>query len=111
MDRKRQIVKLFSASVLFIALMLPTIIQFVHVFDGHEHFVCTDQDSHVHQTPVDCEICTIQLVPYDSIDLQYAQVSPPEFVVLQVVGLNALQIEAVSFNSNPLRGPPTTILS
>ena len=64
MNRNKQIIKFLSALGLFIALMLPTIIQFVHVFDVHEHFVCMDQELHVHQTQEKCEICTFQIPPF-----------------------------------------------
>jgi len=99
-------VKLISALGLFIALMLPTAIQFVHVFGVHEHFVCTDQDSHVHQTPVKCEICTVQVVPFDSNLSQYSDILPPDYEILPTESLPALQFEMIFFNSNPLRGPP-----
>lgn len=99
-------VKLISALGLFIALMLPTAIQFVHVFGVHEHFVCTDQDSHVHQTPVKCEICTVQVVPFDSNLSQYSDILPPDYEILPTESLAALQFETIFFNSNPLRGPP-----
>lgn len=109
--RKKQIVKFLSASVLFIALMLPTIIQFVHVFDVHEHFICTDQESHVHQTPTKCEICTIQFVPFDSNLPKYSEILPPGYDFLQAEDLPTLHIDLLNFNSNPLRGPPSFILS
>lgn len=99
-------VKLISALGLFIALMLPTAIQFVHVFGVHEHFVCTDQDSHVHQTPVKCEICTVQVVPFDSNLSQYSDILPPDYEILPTESLPTLQFEMIFFNSNPLRGPP-----
>ncbi|MGI9532681.1 hypothetical protein, partial [Lutimonas sp.] len=111
MNRKKQIVKLLSASALFIALMLPTVIQFVHVFGVHEHIVCTDQDLHVDQTEVKCEICAVQFVPFDSNLPQYSQILSPDFDVLQVDELSKLEIDLIIFNSNPLRGPPSSILS
>ena len=111
MDRKKQIVKLLSALGLFIALMLPTIIQFVHIFDVHEHLVCTDQDLHVDQTPVKCEICAIQFVPFDSNLPEYSEILSIEYAVLQAEELPALQFGHIIFNSNPLRGPPSSILS
>lgn len=100
-------VKLISAMGLFIALMLPTAIQFVHVFGVHEHLVCTDQDSHVHQTPVKCEICTIQVAPFDSNLPEYSEILSPDYEILQTESLPALQFETIFFNSNPLRGPPS----
>ena len=111
MDRKKQIVKLISALGLFIALMMPTIIQFVHIFDVHEHVICTDQDLHVDQTQVKCEICAIQFVPFDSNLSEYSEIISPDYEVLQAEELPKLEFGIIPFNSNPLRGPPTSILS
>ena len=111
MDRKKQIVKLLSASALFIALMLPTVIQFVHVFGVHEHIVCTDQDLHVDQTQVKCEICSIQVPIFDYSVADYSEMHHPKINNLQSDTLSPLQFETVFFNSNPLRGPPISILS
>ncbi|UCE93371.1 MAG: hypothetical protein JSV73_11275 [Flavobacteriaceae bacterium] len=111
MSRKRQIVKLVSALALFMAFMLPTAIQFVHVFGVHEHFVCDDKGDHVHQTPVKCEICTIQFVPFDSKLPENSEIVSPDYEILQSEDLPRLQFGVLTFNSNPLRGPPSTILS
>lgn len=110
-SRKRQIVKLVSALALFMAFMLPTAIQFVHVFGVHEHFVCDDKGDHVHQTPVKCEICTIQFVPFDSKLPENSEIVSPDYEILQSEDLPKLQFGVLTFNSNPLRGPPSTILS
>lgn len=111
MNKKKQIVKFLSALTLFIALMSPTLIQFVHVFGVHEHTVCTDQDSHVHQTPVKCEICSIQFVPFDSNLPEYNEINPPIYKDILAEDLPGLEIDLVTFNANPLRGPPSFILS
>ena len=110
-DRKKQIVKLLSALGLFIALMMPTIIQFVHIFDVHEHLVCTDQDLHVDETPVKCEICAIQFVPFDSNLSEHSEIISPDYEVVQAENLPAFQFGIITFNSNPLRGPPSSIFS
>lgn len=111
MDRKKQIVKLLSALVLFIALMLPTFIQFAHVFDIHEHTVCTDQDLHIDQTRVKCEICTIQVSSFDYSFNDNSEILQFEIIVLKQEGFHSLIFDALIYNSNPLRGPPFSILS
>ena len=111
MDRKNQIVKFLSAFGLFIALMLPTFVQFAHIFDVHEHAVCTDQDLHIDQTQTECEICTIQVPPFDFSVNDDSDILQTEIIVLKQDGIPSLKSGAVIFNSNPLRGPPSSILS
>ena len=111
MDRNKQILKFLSALGLFIALMMPTIIQFVHVFDVHEHIVCTDQDLHVDQTQTKCDICTTQVPPFDFSVSNDSEILQTEIVVSNEEGIPSLKSGSVIFNSNPLRGPPSSILS
>ena len=111
MNRNKQFFKFLSALGLFIALMLPTIIQFVHAFDVHEHIVCTDQDLHVDQTQDNCEICTIQITPFDFKVSDDSEILPTEIFVLKEEAVTSIKYRPVIFNSNPLRGPPAFILS
>ena len=111
MDRNKQILKFLSEFGLFIALMMPTIIQFVHVFDVHEHIVCTDQDLHVDQTQTKCDICTTQVPPFDFSVSNDSEKLQTEIVVSNEEGIPSLKSGSVIFNSNPLRGPPSSILS
>jgi len=111
MDRKKQILKFLSALGLFMALMLPTVIQFVHVFGVHEHIVCTDQDLHVDQKQTKCEICTTQVPPIDFSVTDDTEILRTEIIVLKQDEIPSLKYGSVIFNSNPLRGPPTSILS
>ena len=111
MDRNKQILKFLSALGLFIALMLPTVIQFVHVFGVHEHIVCTDQDLHLDQTQTKCEICTTQVPPFDFSVTDDSDIVQTEIIILKQDGIPSLKYGAVIFNSNPLRGPPSSILS
>ncbi len=111
MNRNKQILKFLSALGLFIALMLPTIIQFVHVFDIHEHIVCTDQDLHVDQTQTKCDICTTQVPPIDFSVSDDSEILQTKIIILKDDGIPSLKYGSVIFNSNPLRGPPTSILS
>ena len=111
MDRNKQILKFLSAMGLFIALMLPTVIQFVHVFGVHEHIVCTDQDLHVDQTQTKCDICTTQVPPFDFSVSNDSEILQTEIVVSNEEGIPSLKSGSVIFNSNPLRGPPSSILS
>ena len=108
MFKKKQIGKSLATLGLLLTMMLPTFVQFVHAFGAHEHFVCTDRDSHVHQTPVKCEICTIQLTPFDFDLTDYDGLVPAEFIVQQAELAVSTHVESFNLNYNLLRGPPFT---
>ena len=106
-DGKR-IAKLFAAAWLFMALMVPTVIQFAHLFDVHEHLTCTDQKSHVHQTQVECELCSVHLSAFHpafsgSVDLDNLVFDLDKKIVFK----NQLNTDKILKN-NQHRGPPLT---
>ena len=74
---KKEIVKVFSAAIFALALLLPTVVKFAHTFEGHEHKTCTETSTHIHQKQLDCSICDFHFSNFNFI-LQEL----PEFVVL-----------------------------
>ncbi|MGY8932785.1 MAG: hypothetical protein ACKVIM_01305 [Flavobacteriales bacterium] len=50
---------LFNISVLLliIIMLLPTVVQFTHVFKEHEQTNCKVLTSHIHEQEVGCSIC------------------------------------------------------
>ena len=52
MGSKRQLGKKIAALLLFVALMLPSAIQFIHMSDGHEHVACKEKTTHIHKSVV-----------------------------------------------------------
>ena len=107
MIERKQMLKSLAALGLMLTLLVPTFVQFAHVFGVHEHFVCTETDSHLHQTPVKCDICTVQMTAFDY-GLETFGVS--DLLELQVELTQqtvTIQAGALIFNSNPHRGPPS----
>ena len=60
----KQLGKNITAFVLLAALLLPTAMQFASTFESHDHFVCTEQQTHFHQSIVECETCTFNYSPF-----------------------------------------------
>ena len=57
-DSKKQFVENIIASFLLMSLLFPTAFKFVSIFDKHEHILCSEQQVHVHESTVKCEICS-----------------------------------------------------
>jgi len=48
--------------LLMLAILLPTAVKFVHVFENHKHEVCINPlDPHIHEVEVDCEFYMFKL--------------------------------------------------
>ena len=45
-----------------LVLLIPSVIQFEHVFENHEHTICTaTDDHHFHEQELDCSLLHYQL--------------------------------------------------
>lgn len=106
MDTKNQFGKNIIASLLLMSLLLPTVFQFVSVFEDHEHVVCSEQQVHVHKSIVDCEICSFHFTP-----LNYNLAQHKSFEVLLISETTQENFTSLLFHSFTttnikLRGPP-----
>jgi hypothetical protein len=52
------------ASLLVLAVLLPSAVKLSHAFNHHEHFVCAvdiDHSTHFHQTDIECDFYKFKL--------------------------------------------------
>ena len=95
-----------TAVLLLLSVLLPTVFQFVSIFDQHEHIVCSEQQVHVHKTIAECEICLFHFTPLDYNFQQYKDLQ-----VLLIPETTQDSFASFLFHSFPvtniqLRGPP-----
>lgn len=63
-------------------LAFPSVVEFVHVFTGHQHNYCNHySDSHFHQDKLDCELFSFHKTSYPSVELFSYSLFLPEIVV------------------------------
>lgn len=106
MDYKKQIGKNLASLLLLVALMLPTVVQFVHIFEDHEHFSCTEKHTHIHKSVTKCEICSFHLASFEYDIFEYPDLLVSEIPVKTLVNFTALQFHAFSIANTQLRAPP-----
>ena len=101
----KQIVKVFSAAIFAVALLLPTAVKFAHTFEGHEHKPCTELSTHIHQKQLDCSICDFHFSIFNFTPQEF-----PEFAVLHSFQKTETVYLLPEFKLNSthyfLRGPP-----
>ncbi|WP_159021375.1 hypothetical protein [Formosa sp. L2A11] len=107
MDQKKQLGKNIASLLLFIALMLPTAVKFVHIFEGHEHFTCTETRTHLHKTVSRCEICSFHLTSFKYDIFEYPDLLVSETLQKTVADFSALQLHSFKITNTQLRAPPT----
>ena len=106
MDYKRQTVKNITALLLFVALMLPSAIQFIHMFEGHDHLACKEQTAHLHETVVKCNVFSIHLASFNYDIAEYPNLLLPKIYVEKKVNFAFLQFHSFSISNTQLRAPP-----
>lgn len=95
----------FSALLFIIILLLPTIVQFAHVFEEHEQTNCNEITTHFHEHELECSICDFNLNQNYSFVIQEFQFNNFSFK-------NRFTLELYNFKyyhqqlSYSLRGPP-----
>ena len=107
MELNSYISKYVGAIALVFVLMLPSSVHFFHLFDTHEHEVCQEQTTHLHEDAPECHICD-----FYSTSFQYNL--PENYVttfVLTSQNIKATIVVASLFSkkltSKQLRAPPT----
>ena len=106
MDYKKQLGKNIAALLLLVALVLPTAIQFFHLFEGHEHLACTKQQTHIHKSIVKCEICSFHLASFNYDIIEYTDFLLPEIPVKIEANFASLQLRSFKITNTQLRAPP-----
>lgn len=60
---KPHIIQRSLALLVLVAFLLPVLINFAHATDNHHHFdTCTEFDTHVHESKLDCYQDDLQMV-------------------------------------------------
>lgn len=86
-------------------LLLPTATKFLHLFVNHEHKVCTDNSTHIHEQTLDCDYLSYQLTPQ-------IEFTPYEYTLLEVKNIRTENFNYYAYLSEyqqlgfALRGPP-----
>ena len=99
------------AILLLLAVVLPSVVKFGHVFENHKHEVCSNpSDSHFHEVNVDCEFYKFKL--NNTFSFVFNGVIIPQIknnhknIFSKYFFINSYKSFGIA-----LRGPPSTTLS
>ncbi|MGB6153827.1 MAG: hypothetical protein WBG48_17725 [Pricia sp.] len=106
MKKKKQILKATLALMLLSAFMLPVSMQFFHVFEGHQHEICTATDTHLHQDSPDCGVCDFHFAPLQYDIAPYADAVEPVVPTKHQSRYDPRQFSSPLFLNIRLRAPP-----
>jgi hypothetical protein len=106
MGSEKQLGKSIAALLLFVALMLPSAIQFIHMSEGHEYIACTEQTTHLHKSVVKCEICSFHLASFIYDIAELPNLVQPKIPVNIEANFASLQYHSFKITNTQLRAPP-----
>lgn len=106
MTQKKQIRNIVASLVFIMALMLPTAVEFIHMFEGHELTSCEEQRTHVHEFEAKCKICSFHLVSFDYDLDKYPDLLLSEIFIELESDLTSLQLHSYKITNTQLRAPP-----
>ncbi|MGY8886655.1 MAG: hypothetical protein ACKVGT_07535 [Flavobacteriales bacterium] len=106
MYTRTQFGKNVSTLLLFAALMLPTAVQFFHLFEGHEHITCSEKTTHIHKSNTSCDVCDFQVASFSYDIAKYPDVIAPKIPVGVDLNGTSLQFHSFIITNTQLRAPP-----
>lgn len=101
-----QIGKNIVALLLAVALMVPSTIQFFHMFEGHEHITCTEKVTHIHKSVTKCEVCNFHLASIDYQVVEYPDLLVPRIFEKVDETFTSSQFHSLYITNTQLRAPP-----
>jgi len=103
---KKQFGNNIIALLLLISLLSPSAFQFVSIFEKHEHIVCSEQQVHVHESIVECDVCLFHFTPLNYTLAQYKDLEVLLIPETIKDSFASLLFHSFTVTNIQLRGPP-----
>ena len=94
-----------SALGLLLLLLSPLCVQFSHLFEAHEHLVCTETTTHFHEAPIDCSLCDFQFQSFNFQPLKQLQLIKLPLILSISEAIVSIDAKVIYYNYG-LRAPP-----
>jgi len=108
MIKKNKIAFNSLSLLLVIILTFPLFTQLFHALKGsHEHIVCHNETTHLHQSKTDCNICDFNFTPFIYKQLPGITKKPNKEFHKKPLNLYHYLYFSNTINSKKHRGPPT----
>ncbi|WP_432410334.1 hypothetical protein [Rasiella sp. SM2506] len=110
MKQLKHITTPFFAQLLVLAIVFPSIVQFTHIFQDHEHTFCGNVETHLHEQKLDCQLDHFQVISYNFIpQIDFVSFPPEAYFTVEILTATALYNSLKQTYS--LRGPPSLLVT
>ena len=101
----KNIKKLIAAS-LFLVMMLPSILSFLHQFKSHKHIDCKEVKSHLHELTNECNTCDFNLLSFDFKLANSFETNKNQILKTKRTDFKSVFINLFNPSNKQLRAPP-----
>lgn len=109
MKQLKHITTPFLAHLLVLAIVFPSIVQFAHIFENHDHTFCGNVETHLHEQKLDCQLDHFQVITYNFVpQIDFISFLPEEHYAVEILTATALYNSLKQTYS--LRGPPDVLV-
>jgi len=94
-------------TILLVAtLLFPSIFNFIHQFESHEHIACGEVKSHFHKTINECNSCDFNLLSFDFILVDNFETNENQIFKIKKIDFTSVFLNLFNSNNKQLRAPP-----
>jgi len=101
----KNIKKLIAAS-LFLVMMLPSLLSFLHQFKSHKHIDCKEVKSHLHELTNECNTCDFNLLSFDFKLANSFETNKNQILKTKRTDFKSVFINLFNPSNKQLRAPP-----
>ncbi|WP_276391020.1 hypothetical protein [Eudoraea chungangensis] len=95
-----------SALILSSVLLLPMVFQVFHILEKHEHKVCEDVNTHLHEVALDCSLCDFHPASLDYTLAKLPAFFTPKLFYTTVELFVVFTLDNCVLTNKQLRAPP-----
>jgi len=95
-----------TSAFLLVLLCLPILSQAAHAFEDHDHPVCNEVKTHLHELEPECSVCDFHFVPFSFTTLELT-LHNPSSPSRKFFTFFKNSLHSKLFFTRGQRGPPT----
>jgi len=95
------------ALLLWLVLVFPSAFNFIHQFESHNHFECSENKAHIHVLSSECQSCDFNLLSFNYELYEYSELIKFSFSKTKVFDTDLVKVKFYNYNYKQLRAPPS----
>ncbi len=95
------------ALLLWLVLISPSVFNFIHQFESHNHFECSENKAHIHVLSSECQSCDFNLLTFNYELYEYSELIKFSLSKAKDFNISLSKVKFYNYNHKQLRAPPS----